>query len=146
MTMDPDNPVIKLCAQGMAAEARGETDEAARLFQRAWEAATDDYESCVAAHYVARHQPTPEKTLCWNQESLTRADRVGDERVTGFYASLHFAVGRAHAELDDAVEARRHFELAARRLSDVSPGEYADQLRRSIDERLGTADPGHQAG
>ena len=82
--MNPDNPVVRLCADGMRAEADGRAADARDLFQKAWETATDDYEACVAAHYLARHQPTPEDTLHWNRECLARADRVGDERVRGF--------------------------------------------------------------
>jgi hypothetical protein len=83
--MDPENPVVKLCAQGMEAEFAGRPVEARDLFVRAWEARADDYDASVAAHFVARHQATPQETLRWNQEALARADAVGDERVRGFY-------------------------------------------------------------
>ncbi|GAA1183778.1 hypothetical protein GCM10009654_46540 [Streptomyces hebeiensis] len=131
-TMDPGNAVVQLCARGMAAEAGGRTEEARGLFLTAWEAATDDYEACVAAHYLARHQRTPRETLHWNRECLTRADRVGDERVRPFYASLHGAMGRAHLDLGDVEEARTHFASAARHLSDVPPGQYRDWVRLSV--------------
>ncbi len=61
--VDPENHVVRLCVRGMGAEARGEEDEARRLFLQAWDEATDDYEACIAAHYVARHQTTPQDTL-----------------------------------------------------------------------------------
>ncbi|MER6998613.1 hypothetical protein [Streptomyces sp. NPDC000410] len=130
--MNPDNPVVQLCAQGMSAEAEGRGADARALFLRAWEAATDDYEACVAAHYLARHQPTPEETLRWNRKCLARADRVGDERVRGFYPSLHGSIGRALLDLGDVTEARTHFEAAAGRLADLPPGPYADWLRLCV--------------
>ncbi|GGZ30136.1 hypothetical protein GCM10010387_24570 [Streptomyces inusitatus] len=130
--MNPENPVVRLCARGMRAEAEGRADEAAGLFLRAWEAAEDDYEACVAAHYLARHQPTAEETLRWNQECLDRADRVGDERVRPFYPSLHGTMGRAWLDLGDAVRARAHFEAAAARLDDLPPGQYAEWLRLCV--------------
>jgi len=99
--MDLDDPVVRLCAEGMQAEAAGRSDEAHALFRQAWDAATDDYGACVAAHYLARHQKTPEDVLRWNQECLERADRLGDERVRGFYPSLHLNLARAHDELGD---------------------------------------------
>src|SRR5215470_5632474 len=99
--MDPGNPVIALCAQGMRAEGEGRDAEARALFLQAWEAATDDYEACVAAHYLARQQDTPQESLHWNRECLQRADRVGDERVRGFYPSLHLSLARAHEKLGD---------------------------------------------
>jgi hypothetical protein len=75
--MDPDNPVIKLCVAGTRAEFEGRLDDARRLYLQAWEAARDDYDACIAAHYVARHQASPRDTLRWNQEALLRADAVG---------------------------------------------------------------------
>jgi tetratricopeptide (TPR) repeat protein len=130
--MNPNNLVVRLCGEGMAAEARGDDAGARRLFQQAWASATDDYEACVAAHYLARHQPTPEETLRWNQECLDLADRVGDDRVRGFSPSLHGNIARAHAELGDHGEARRHYELAAARLGDLPPGQYGDWVRHWI--------------
>ncbi|MET9604375.1 hypothetical protein ABZZ17_04815 [Streptomyces sp. NPDC006512] len=139
--MDPRNTVVRLCAQGMAAEASGGADEARALFRRAWDAAADDYEACVAAHYLARHQPTPGATLHWNRTCLELADRVGDERVRPFYPSLHGALGRAHLELGQQAEARAHFEAGAARLAELPPGPYGDWLRLRIAEGLRATAP-----
>ncbi|GAA2251834.1 hypothetical protein GCM10010232_44910 [Streptomyces amakusaensis] len=139
--MNPENPVVRLCARGMRAEAEGRADEAAGLFLRAWEAAEDDYEACVAAHYLARHQATAEETLRWNQECLDRADRVGDERVRPFYPSLHGTMGRAWLDLGDPVRARTHFEAAAARLDDLPPGQYAEWLRLCVARGLRATAP-----
>ncbi|MFH8404582.1 hypothetical protein ACH4FX_07365 [Streptomyces sp. NPDC018019] len=134
--MDPENHVVQLCVRGMEAEARGEEDEARRLFLRAWEDSADDYEACIAAHYVARHQTTPQGTLRWNQECLDRADRVGDERVRGFYASLYANMGRAHRELGDTAAAHEYFARAAARVPDVPEGDYGMWNRFAIAEGL----------
>ncbi|MFD7312608.1 hypothetical protein [Streptomyces sp. NPDC059883] len=138
--MDPGNPVVQLCAQGMTAEAEGREADARELFLRAWEAAADDYEACVAAHYLARHQPTPEETLRWNQECLTRADRVGDNRVRGFYASLHGNMGRAQLALGRPGAARTHFRAAAGHLDDVPPGPYREWVRLCVARGLRATD------
>ncbi|MEV5705344.1 hypothetical protein [Actinoallomurus sp. NPDC052274] len=134
--MDPANPVVRLCSEGMRAEAEGRPADARDLFQQAWGAATDDYEACVAAHYLARHQPTPEDTFHWNRECLTRADRVGDERVRGFYPSLHLNLATAYRDLDRLEEARAHFERAAACLDDVPAGQYGDWNRFAVAEGL----------
>ncbi|WP_106401105.1 hypothetical protein [Actinocorallia populi] len=134
--MNPDNPVVVLCSQGMQAEAEGRDDDARDLFRQAWETAADDYEACIAAHYLARHQPTAHDTLHWNQECLKRADRVADDRVKGFYASLHLNIAHAHRDLDSPEQTREHFTLAAERLADVPPGPYADGLRLAAAEGL----------
>ncbi|MEU7136015.1 hypothetical protein [Streptomyces sp. NPDC046261] len=134
--MDPHNPVVQLCARGMRAEAEGRGTDARALFQQAWESAGDDYEACVAAHYLARHQPTPRQTLHWNLECLGRADLVGDDRVTGFYPSLHLNIAKAYGDLDEPGKAREHFELAAAHIDAVPPGQYADWTRMAIAEGL----------
>lgn len=139
MTMDPANAVVRLCGAGMRAEAEGRADAARELFAQAWETAADDYEKCVAAHYVARHQPTPEDTLRWNQECLDRAALVGDERVAGFYPSLHLNLAKAHADLDHPDQARDHYERSAARLRDLPPGPYTDGLRYAVADGLRSA-------
>ena len=86
--MNPDNPVIRLCASGMEAEGEGETERGRELFVEAWNVASDDYERCIAAHYIARHQSSLTETMLWNQRSLDHAKAVDDARVAGFYSRL----------------------------------------------------------
>ncbi len=111
--MDLDNPVIQLCAAGTRAEFEGRLDDARRLYRQAWAASMDNYEACIAAHYVARHQANPEDVLHWNQEALIRAEAVDDERVRDFYPSLYLNLGHAHEVLGHQAEAQRYYELAA---------------------------------
>ena len=111
--MDLDNPVIRLCAEGARAEFEGRIHDARTLFMQAWEASKDDYEACVAAHYVARYQESPEDTLRWNQEALSRANAVGDDRVIGFFPSLYLNMGRSYETLGNQTEAQRYYDLAA---------------------------------
>src|SRR5215204_1196529 len=87
--MDPTNPIIQLCVQGVEAESARRFDEARTYFEQAWRAATDDVEACIAAHYIARNQSDLEQALWWNQIALARADKVADDRVRSFYSSLH---------------------------------------------------------
>lgn len=111
--MDTSNPVIRLCMEGTRAEFEGRKEDARRLYLEAWAARTDDYDACIAAHYVARFQDTPEETLAWNREALARADDAGDDRVKGFYPSLHVNLGHSHEVLGHEEEAARHYQLAA---------------------------------
>jgi hypothetical protein len=111
--MDLDNPVVKLCMEGTQAEFQGRNDDACRLYSQAWEAARDDYDSCVAAHYVAHCQEDPQASLHWNQEALKHADAAGDDRVRDFYPSLYVNLGHAHEVLGNLVEAERYYKLAA---------------------------------
>ncbi|WP_328385682.1 hypothetical protein OHS81_17495 [Streptomyces sp. NBC_00400] len=140
--MDPELPVVRLCVEGMRAEAEGRSERALDLFQQAWDIAADDYEACVAAHYVARHQNSPEETLRWNQECLDRAGRVGDERVAGFYPSLYVNMGHACRRLGRTALAHTYFTRAAERVGDAPEGQYGDWNRFAIAEGLRATAPG----
>ncbi len=111
--MDLDNPVIKLCIAGTQAEFEHRLDDAQRLYREAWDTATDDYEACIAAHYVARHQATPQDTLHWNQIALDRANAADADRVGEFYPSLYLNLGRAYELLGDHAEAQHYYDRAA---------------------------------
>jgi tetratricopeptide (TPR) repeat protein len=114
--MDPNNPVVKLCMDGMAGEARGRFDDARKLFEQAWSVCQDDYDACMAAHLLARHQDPPQAVFDWNQEALNRANLVDDDGVLSFYASLYLNLGHSHETLGNKTEARRYYEMAAGRL------------------------------
>ncbi|MGW4464510.1 hypothetical protein [Micromonospora sp. NPDC004704] len=134
--MDLDNPVLRLCQDGMRAEAQGRPADARALFEQAWASSVDDYDACVAAHYLARQQDDPREVLRWNTEALGRADRVGDERVAAFYPSLYVGVGLAREQLGEPEQARRAFEQA-RELVDALPADgYGELLRTAIEDGL----------
>jgi tetratricopeptide (TPR) repeat protein len=111
--MDIHNPVIQLCLAGARAEFEHRPDAARSLYQQAWEARLDDYDACVAAHYVARFQESPAKSLRWNLVALQHAKAVNDERVKDFYPSLYLNLGQAYEKLGNQVEAQRYYNLAA---------------------------------
>jgi tetratricopeptide (TPR) repeat protein len=134
--MDPNNPIVVLCVAGMKAEMEGREDDARLLFQQAWEQSKDDFEGCIAAHYVARHQETAEKILRWNQVSLDRANAIGDERVQGFYPSLYLNMGKAYEDLGNREEAKRYYELAATRMNIVPEGRYGSMVREGVKRGL----------
>jgi hypothetical protein len=134
--MDLGSAVLKLCQDGMRAEAEGRPADARALFEQAWAARTDDYEACVAAHYLARQQDDPEEILRWNRAALRHADAAGDERVAAFYPSLHVSVAMAHERLGNAVAARVAFERAAGHDGALPAGEYGEQLRTAIADGL----------
>jgi len=111
--MDISNPIIQLCIQGSQAEFEHRLEDAHALYQQAWELHADDYEACIAAHYLARFQDTPEKILYWNQVALEYADKVDNERVADFYPSLYLNLGHSHEILGNEAEAQQFFALAA---------------------------------
>lgn len=111
--IDLDNRVVQLCIDGARAEFRGRLDDARALYRQAWDVAQDDYEACIAAHYVARFRATPAAIFHWNQEALRRADAVADSRIEAFYPSLYVSMGYACEQLEDQAEAQRYYALAA---------------------------------
>ena len=113
VVMDLNNPVIRLCIAGTRAEFEGRKDDACERYRQAWDAATDDYEACIAAHYMARCQESPEEILRWNQEALERANAVNDGSTQDFYPSLYLNLGHSHELLGNQGEAKRYFDLAA---------------------------------
>jgi hypothetical protein len=113
--MDTDNPVVELCVAGSRAEFEGRPERARALYQRAWEAARNDYEACIAAHYVARFQDGDLDTLRWNEVALARAEAAkagGDGRVTSFFPSFYLSLGKAHEKLGNEARARHFYSLA----------------------------------
>jgi tetratricopeptide (TPR) repeat protein len=130
--MDTDNLVVKLCIEGMQAETEGRSDDARKLFEQAWVARQDDYDACVAAHYLARHQDNPQAVLKWNREALNRANALSDDRVQSFYPSLYLNMGHSLEALGSRAEARRHYEMAADKLSNVPDGAYKEVVRNGI--------------
>lgn len=131
--MDNDNLVVKLCIEGMQAEAEGKPDVARKLFEQAWAARQDDFDACVAAHYLARHQQNPQETFNWNKEALSRAEALDDDRVQGFYSSLYLNLGYSYETLGNRVEARRYYEMAADKLNNVPEGGYKEVVRNGIE-------------
>jgi len=111
--MDINNPVIQLCMEGTRAEFEHRLEDARLLYQQAWEARTDDYDACIAAHYVARFQDSAEESLRWNQLALKHANAVNDERVKDFYPSLYLSLGHSYELVGNPGEAQRYYELAA---------------------------------
>lgn len=134
--MDPNNPVVRLCAEGMELERAGRRDDAARVFAQAWEQASDDFERCVSAHYVARGQSRPEENLRWNLTALEHADTIVDGRVDGFYPSLYLNIGWAHEDLGHRDEARTYYELAESRLESLPASSYRETVRDGIERGL----------
>jgi tetratricopeptide (TPR) repeat protein len=133
LMMDPNNPVVKLCVQGMDCERNGDFAAAAQLFRQAWNQATTDFDRCIAAHYVARHQIDPLDELEWNQVALGHAHTVADDQVREFYPSLYLNLGKAYENVGNRDQAKQFYRSAADVLESLPEGPYKDIVRRAID-------------
>ena len=67
---DPNNSIIKLCMMGMILEENGKPEDAAALYDQAWNEAADDYERFIAAYHFSRQQKKMTDSLTWLQTSL----------------------------------------------------------------------------
>jgi hypothetical protein len=132
MQIDPDNQVVKLCAAGIGAEMAGRRDEASKLYRNAWDAKTNDFEACIAAHYLARLQKTPEESLYWNAEALRFAHLATDAGLHEFFPSLYLNLGKSHEDLNDFTEAAKFYALAESASAVLPEGEYAETVRRGV--------------
>lgn len=140
MTIDPENPVVRLCAEGMAIE--GDAPAARELFAKAWTLRRDDYDASIAAHFVARHQETPEETLHWNALAVRHAEAVGDHRVDELLASLYLNLAESYRVLGRNEDAGTAVERASAALIDLPSGGYRDFVAGGIDRlRLRLDDP-----
>jgi tetratricopeptide (TPR) repeat protein len=108
-----ESETCRLCVLGTQAEYAGRLEEARSLYHQAWEAACDDYDACVAAHYVARSQDDPAQALRWNEIALEKADVLDGGRVRNFYPSLYINLARSHERLGHTQQAQKYFQLAA---------------------------------
>jgi tetratricopeptide (TPR) repeat protein len=136
MNFDPENTVVKLCAQGMQAEAEGEIEEANACFKQAWEAATNDFERFIAAHYCARNQPDPLVNLQWNLDALKYAQAIHDESIKGHYPSLYLNIGKSYETIGDLPSAGTYYQLAADNDTHLPEGGYGNMLKAGIADGL----------
>jgi hypothetical protein len=132
LTIDPSNPVVALCAAGMAVE--GDAAAALLLFERAWDIRRDDYEASIAAHFLARHQPTVETRLQWNVLAAQHAEAVTDDRSSDLMASLYLNLGDAYLAVGDRANARLAAVHAGASVASLPVGGYRTFVERGIED------------
>ena len=145
--MDPSNPVVALCAQGMAVD--GTPHEALRLFEQAWAIRRDDFDAAIAAHFLARHQSTDAATLQWNVLAVEHAEAVSDGRSAELLASLYLNLGDSHARLGQHASARAAARRATEHLNALTPGGYRDFVAMGVErltQRLESAQDSDRTG
>jgi len=134
--IDPTNPVVKLCAEGIAAESRHDHARALALYTQAWELRSDDYEASIAAHYLAREQETLADSLAWNQTALDHALAAPPEQIGAFLPSLYLNLGWSHEVLGNTAQARACYAEGAARLDTLPSGAYTEVVRDGLTRGL----------
>lgn len=147
LSIDPTNPVVALCAAGMACE--GEPETARQLFQKAWDTRRDDFDAAVAAHYLARRQPTPLLVLEWNARAVAHCECVRDGRATDLLPSLYLNLADSLLGVGRRAEARAVAERAAEHLPALRADGYRSFIASAItrlQERLVEITPEASSG
>ncbi|MEQ8811428.1 MAG: tetratricopeptide repeat protein [Imperialibacter sp.] len=132
MTIDPTNPIVQLCAEGMNLEGEGKRTEAAQTFMRAWGMATSHYEQFIAAHYVARHQPSVAAKLQWDLKALDAAQKVGSDQIAGAYPSLYLNIAKCYEDLGEYETARQNYQAALSLTTSMSDDGYGKMIKSGI--------------
>ena len=132
MQFDANNKIVKLCAEGMELEGLGRGKEALKLFQQAWDEASNDLEKFTSAHYVARHQENIEDKLKWDETALRLALKINDDNVRGSYPSLYLNIAKCYEDLNDLNNARKNYKLALS-FTDLLPDNgYGNMIKGGI--------------
>lgn len=109
MEFNTKNKVVKLCAEGMEFEGKGEKGKASEKFELAWKLSESDFEKFTSAHYVARHQKSVSEKLKWDTIALDFALKIDDEKVEGTLPSLYLNVGKCYEDLKDFDNAKINY-------------------------------------
>ena len=134
MEFNPNNPVIKLCIEGMHMEDNGKPGEASKLFLQAWNESTNDFEKFTAAYYVARHQANTPGKLKWLETALQFALKINNVTVNGAFPSLYSSIAKCYEELGDNDNAKRNHELAnASKNKPSDPGPFYHGTRADLE-------------
>jgi tetratricopeptide (TPR) repeat protein len=132
MQFDPNNNVVRLCAQGMDMEGEGRPEEASKLFFQAWNEATNDFEKFTAAHYVARHQKSVNDKLKWDETALQLALKINNETVKGTFPSLYLNIAKCYEDLKDLDNARKNYQLALSFTNLLPDSGYGNMIKGGI--------------
>ncbi len=120
----------------MDMEGQGRPEEAKRLFETAWNEATNDLEKFTAAHYVARHQTSVADKLHWDQTALRLALNIKEKSVSDTYPSLYLNVARCYEELGDEENALKNYQLAFSYCNQLSEDGYGKMIKGGISKAI----------
>jgi tetratricopeptide (TPR) repeat protein len=132
MEFSPENKIVKLCADGMAAEGQGREEDALNLFTQAWNESTDDFEKFTSAHFVARHQPSVRDKLKWDELALSHAEKINNDSIKGSLPSLLLNIGKCHEDLNDFELARIYYMKAHHYIEFLPDDGYGHMIKSGI--------------
>jgi tetratricopeptide (TPR) repeat protein len=134
MFFEPENHVVKLCAEGIALE--GEPEKASLYYQKAWDVAVNNEERFIAAHYIARIQSTPAEKLKWDQIALMEALSVDKEYVKAAYPSLYLNLGKCYEDLSDFKIALQNYQQGLAFSDHLNDDGYSKMIKSALESGL----------
>jgi tetratricopeptide (TPR) repeat protein len=132
MQFDSENKIVKLCADGMAAEGLGREEDAMELFIRAWNESSTDFEKFTSAHFVARHQKTITEKLIWDETALDHALKITDGSLNDSLPSLLLNIGKCHEDLNNFELARVYYLRAHSYINFLPDDGYGKMIKSGI--------------
>lgn len=132
MQFNISNKIIKLCSEGMELEGQGRKKDALKLFQQAWNEASDDFEKFTSANYIARHQANIQDKLMWDETALNFALKTNDEKIKGTYPSSYLNIGKCYEDLGDFYNAGKNYELALSFTDFLADDGYGKMIKSGI--------------
>jgi rifampin ADP-ribosylating transferase len=124
MDFNPNNIIVKLCLQGMDMEAKGNHEEAGKMFLQAWNEATNDFEKYLAAYFMARQQTDISAKLKWFETAVRHAQRADNHSASSALPSIYSNIASCYESLNDVASAEKYSELgisARRNPTDKGP-------------------------
>lgn len=134
MQLDPENPIVKLCAKGMDME--GHPDVAKSIFQQAWNEALTNEEKFIAAHYVARHQNSISDKLKWDKVALELALEINDDNAKKALPSLYLNVAKCYEDLSDFESAKENYHLGLSFTGQLEEDGYGKLIKNGLENGL----------
>jgi tetratricopeptide (TPR) repeat protein len=132
MLFDPENNINKLCALGMQLEGEGKAEEAAGLFEQAWQEATNTTEKFTAAHYIARHQSSTADKLKWDETALNLALTINGDEIKTVYPSLYLNIAKCYEDMGNLNKALKNYQLALTFTLFLPNNGYGNMIRAGI--------------
>lgn len=127
--------VAKVVGRARKLRDSGRRDEAKEILTDALATVIgegDRFLACYITHDLGHAEVDVHAQLRWHLEALAHADSVGDDRVRGFYASLHLNLAQTYHVLGDHARATAHLSLAEPALAEAQQGTYRDGLEASL--------------
>jgi len=131
MYFDPNNTTVQRCAKGIELEAT-QPEEAKALFMEAWDTSTNDFEKCIAAHYLARHQTSTKDKLQWDKTALDFALKINDSSIQSYLPSLYLNIAKCYEDLKDYDNAGINYQNALSCENNLPEDGYGQMIRSGI--------------